>query len=212
MNVNEFFRRAGEPAKRFYQHVAKAAATVAWALAVLIGSAGIPDVAHAESENLSQISNENAETANQYASKARAHYEQGNYAPALDLYLKTLSIREKVLGKEHPDTATTYNNIAKVYDSQGDYPKALEWNLKALSVREKVLGKGHPDTAASYNNIAGVYYNQGAYPVALDWLRKALAIREKILGKEHPETSILKQPRHNLLHEVPLHTKGAKRP
>jgi tetratricopeptide (TPR) repeat protein len=117
LNVNEFFRRADEPAKRSYQHVAKAAAIVAWALAVLISGAGIPDAAYAESENLSQVSNKDAETAKQYASKAWAHYEQSNYAAALDLYRKALSIREEALGKEHPDTAQTYNDIAGVYYS-----------------------------------------------------------------------------------------------
>ncbi|MDR0469050.1 MAG: toll/interleukin-1 receptor domain-containing protein [Peptococcaceae bacterium] len=116
-------------------------------------------------------------------------HHQGDYAKAMEWYLKALAIAEKVLGTEHPDTATTYHNIAGIYRKQGDYPKALEWHSKALAIREKVLGTTHPDTAAAYNNIALVYDNQGDYAMALEWFSKALDIKEKVLGTEHPNTA-----------------------
>jgi len=45
-------------------------------------------------------------------------------------HLRTLTIREKVLGKEHPNTAKTYNNIATVYYHQDEYNIAMEWYKK----------------------------------------------------------------------------------
>jgi len=115
---------------------------------------------------------------------------QGDYAKALEWYLKALDINEKILGNEHPDTATTYNNIASVYNDLGAYKEALEWYKKALDIDEKVLGKEHPYTATTYSNIAKVYHGQGDYKKALDLDMKALDIREKVLGKEHFSTAI----------------------
>ena len=49
----------------------------------------------------------------------------GNYAKALSLYQRALSILEKDPGKDHPDTATCLTNIANLHQAQGDYAKAL---------------------------------------------------------------------------------------
>ena len=116
-------------------------------------------------------------------------YDYGKYKEAEQVYLRLVSLREKMLGKEHPKTATSYNNIGTTYHYLGNHPKALEYFFKDLAISEKVLGKEHPDTATSYNNIGQVYYSQGEYPKALEYFFKALDIREKVLGKEHPSTA-----------------------
>ena len=116
-------------------------------------------------------------------------YDYGKYKESEPIYLRLVSLREKVLGKEHPLTATTYNNIGLTFKKQGDYPKALEYYFKALNIYEKVLGKEHPYTATSYNNIGLTYKKQGDYPKALEYYFKALNIYEKVLGKEHPDTA-----------------------
>ena len=121
---------------------------------------------------------------------ARVYDSQGDYAKALEWYMKELATCKKVLGEEHHDTAAAYNNIAYVYNSQGDYTKALWWYMKSMAISEKVLGKEHPDTATTYNNIGGVYDSQGDYAKALKWNLKALHVREKVLGKEHPGIAI----------------------
>lgn len=113
----------------------------------------------------------------------------GDYSLALDYYLKTLVIHEKVLGTEHPDTATSYNNVGSAYYAMGDYPHALEYCQKDLTICEKVHGVEHPDTATSYNNVGNVFHAMGDYSRALEYYQKALTIREAILGEEHPDTA-----------------------
>jgi tetratricopeptide (TPR) repeat protein len=123
------------------------------------------------------------------AAIASFYNKSADYNASLVWYQKSLTVKEKVLGKDHPDTAITYNNIAGVYNNQGQYDLALEWYLKDLAISEKVLGKDHPDTATTYNNIAGVYDSQGQYDLALEWYQKSLTVKEKVLGKDHPSTA-----------------------
>ena len=56
------------------------------------------------------------------------------YDKAVELYEKSLAVREEVLGKEHSTTATTYNNISTVMLAKGDLVGALEILHKALAV------------------------------------------------------------------------------
>ena len=116
-------------------------------------------------------------------------YDYARYPEAVEVYLRQISLSEKLYGTDHPNTATSYNNLGLVYDNQGAYAQALEYYNKALEIREKVLGKDHPDTATDYNNIGAVFYSQGAYAQALEYYNKALEIQEKLLGEDHPYTA-----------------------
>jgi hypothetical protein len=67
-------------------------------------------------------------------------------ARAEPLYLKSLAIREKLLGAEHPDVATTLKNLAELYRASGRTDEAEPLYRRAVAIAEKVLGKEHPDT------------------------------------------------------------------
>ena len=64
---------------------------------------------------------------------------QGNYSKAEPLYLRSLAISEKVLGKEHPDVATSLNNLALLYWGKGDIARASDFLTRGLAVEEKKL-------------------------------------------------------------------------
>ena len=120
---------------------------------------------------------------------AQFYYKYGPYDKGIEIYLRQITLSEKLYGTDSKETATSYNNIGTVYENQGEYDKALEYYFKALDIYEKVLGKEHSSTATSYNNIGLVYDNQGKYDKALEYHFKALNIRDKVLGKEHPDTA-----------------------
>ena len=120
---------------------------------------------------------------------AQFYYNYGPYDKGIEIYLRQITLSEKLYGSDSIDTSISYNNIGTVYWKQGDFDKALEYHLKALEIREKVLGKEHPYTATSYNNIGLVYWEQGEYEKALEFHFKALEIREKVLGTDHPDTA-----------------------
>jgi tetratricopeptide (TPR) repeat protein len=112
-----------------------------------------------------------------------------NYASALDLYERVLSISKKELGPEHPEVVSTLNNLAVLYKSMGNYTEALPLYERALSISEKVLGQEHPSVASTLNNLAGLYKSMGNYAEALPLYERALSIREKVLGQEHPSVA-----------------------
>ncbi|MBU7583075.1 MAG: CHAT domain-containing protein, partial [Nostoc sp. TH1S01] len=105
-------------------------------------------------------------------------------------YLRSLAIREKVLGKEHPSVAQSLNNLAGLYEAQGNYRQAEPLYLRSLAIFEKVLGKEHPSVAQSLNNLAGLYRAQGNYRQAEPLYLRSLAILEKVLGNVHPSVAM----------------------
>jgi tetratricopeptide (TPR) repeat protein len=112
-----------------------------------------------------------------------------NYAAALPLYERTLSISEKVLGPEHPKVVDTLNNLALLYQSLGNNTEALPLYERALSISEKVLGPEHPSVAAILNNLAGFYQSMANYTKALSLYERTLSIGKKVLGPEHPDVA-----------------------
>ena len=120
---------------------------------------------------------------------AKFQTERVRYEEALPMYVRSLAILEKALGKDHPDVATGLNNLGGLYHAQGEYRKALTIYVRALAICEKSFGKDHPDVATSLNNLAGLYHAQGDYAKALPLNERALAIWEKALGKDHPSVA-----------------------
>ncbi|NJO58207.1 MAG: CHAT domain-containing protein [Richelia sp. RM2_1_2] len=55
------------------------------------------------------------------------------------LYLRSLAILEKVVGKEHPLVATSLNNLAVLSWSQGDITRATNFLTRGLEIEEKNL-------------------------------------------------------------------------
>ena len=125
-----------------------------------------------------------------FFSKAVDFYKTGKYKLSVEILLKSLSIKEKVLGKKHLNTAIGYNRLGALYESKGDYTNALNSLQKSLSIFEEVLGKEDINTAKVYNNISLLYKNMGNYQKALSYLQKSLSIFEEVLGKEDINTAI----------------------
>jgi tetratricopeptide (TPR) repeat protein len=62
--------------------------------------------------------------------------ETGDYARALPLSERSLSIREKALGSEHPDVARSLNNLALLYSQTGDLARAQLLYERSEPVKE----------------------------------------------------------------------------
>jgi len=126
------------------------------------------------------------ESAATWNSRGIQYYNQGDYAKAIECFLKVKEIIEKTLGKEHPSYATSLNNLGSLYMDIGDYAKAERYYLEDIAITEKALGKEHPSYATSLNNLGSLYYSMCDYTKAERYFLEATAIREKALGKEHP--------------------------
>ena len=120
---------------------------------------------------------------------ANLYHDQGIYAEAEPLYVRSLAISEEQLGANHPDTATSMNNLAGLYESTGRYAEAESLYVRSLAIRKEQLGANHLDTASSLNNLAHLYESMGRYAEAEPLYVRSLAISEEHLGASHLHTA-----------------------
>jgi tetratricopeptide (TPR) repeat protein len=120
---------------------------------------------------------------------ANLYHDQGIYAEAEPLYVRSLAISEEQLGANHPDTATSMNNLAGLYESIGRYAEAETLYVRSLAIRKEQLGANHLDTASSLNNLAHLYESMGRYAEAEPLYVRSLAISEEHLGASHLHTA-----------------------
>ena len=73
----------------------------------------------------------------------RVYSALGRYAEAESLFLRSLSIKERVLGPEHPDVAKSLNNLARLHYILGRYAEATEMEARTKAIRTR-HGKENP--------------------------------------------------------------------
>lgn len=75
---------------------------------------------------------------------AREPQARGEWAEAERLYLRSLEIKEKLLGPEHPDLALTLHNLAALFAGTGRAVEAKALYRHALALFKRTLGPEHP--------------------------------------------------------------------
>ena len=113
----------------------------------------------------------------------------GYYEDAYDYIMKSIQIREAVLGENDYNTAVSYSNLAGWFYEQGDYANATLYGEKALSAIIVSLGKENPNTLSVMDNVAVFYREKGEFETALSMHTEVLEIRKKLLGETHYETA-----------------------
>jgi len=79
--------------------------------------------------------------------------KQGQYAEAIPLAEKILTLCDRSLGPEHPETALALSNLATLYSLMGSYDKAKPLYTRSLAIQEKFLGPHHPDTLTTLHSL-----------------------------------------------------------
>ena len=102
---------------------------------------------------------------------ARLYRERGNYALALELYLRCLSWNKNLNNLSHK--ADTYNRIGVVYYEQQIYDQSLTNYREAQAAYKAYLNEW--GVAKSYNNIGLVHQELGQLDSALVYYDLALA-------------------------------------
>jgi tetratricopeptide (TPR) repeat protein len=100
---------------------------------------------------------------------------RGAYEEARQLYLRSLPVFEKTVGREHVATATTLGNLC-IASSHSAWLNAKPICSQALSVREKVFGPNHQEVARSLSDLGLLYAKEGDLARAESFLRRALRI------------------------------------
>ncbi len=121
-----------------------------------------------------------------YAAAFFVAYRDMRLNKSLELALKTLEIKEKVLEPDDILIAQSYNCLGLVYYAMGEYHKSLEYTLMALPMFEEKDAKFNL-IIALLNNAGNAYSILGDYDRALEYHGKSLLIRSIELGEEHPD-------------------------
>ena len=107
---------------------------------------------------------------------AVCYYRKNEVVKAIDLFRKSLEIREELHDDEQLRNA--YNNTAFIYKEAGLIDQSLELNFKALALAEK--RKNNKEIALSLNNIGQLYHKYlGDRPKALEYYKRGLAISQQ---------------------------------
>jgi len=85
--------------------------------------------------------------------------KQCRYDEAKSLYLRSLSLREKIQGLVDPDSAETLLNLGNFYYTIGDNTQAEHYAQRVLALSEQKLGSP-PFTVSSLFLIASLYHRR----------------------------------------------------
>ena len=128
--------------------------------------------------------------ANSYTTEALLQKSLANYNKAIELELKSLTIRNNICGNESFESSISLNNLSTYYSDLGKYKKAIELATAAISTQERTIARTSPDYTASLNNLAGYYFLKGNYAEAIRLATEILNLDEIIFGNEHPNYAI----------------------
>lgn len=118
----------------------------------------------------------NKELSSVYNLLGGVQWARGNYPKAIETFLKTLRLKEKL--HDSIGIANVANNIGIVYDDQKDYKNAVVWYQKALKIyRNKGYNSGIRN---ALNNLGVAYKNLGEYDKAYLVLTESLMMEKKV--------------------------------
>jgi tetratricopeptide (TPR) repeat protein len=136
-----------------------------------------------------QTETDNLDIAARLEDLGAVYYYLGQYDQAEPIYLRSLAIREKLLGRFHLNVAQSLNYLGVLYTAKGQFKQVEAVYKRSLEIRERVLGSDHPDVATSLNNLAVFYSGRELSELAEPLYQRSLAIREKHFGSDHSEVA-----------------------
>jgi tetratricopeptide (TPR) repeat protein len=111
--------------------------------------------------------------------------KQGKLDEALELYEKSLALKQKSVGGNHSTVADSYNNIANVLQEQGKLKEAIVIYKKSLAIKKNALGEEHMSVVHTYNNLANAYIKLDELYEASELYEKILTIKNAQLGEDN---------------------------
>ena len=104
------------------------------------------------------------------------HYEQGQFEQAESLVLRSLALRERLLGPDHPHVAASLGFLCLLEVKRLEPEKAESACLRSYDIRRRALGEQHALVGESLDRLARVRRLQGRHGEAEKLLQQSLAI------------------------------------
>ena len=129
---------------------------------------------------------ESVELADALHEMGTLHLDLGKYGKAAPYFLRSLSLKEKLLGKEDASVAATRAKLGSLYKAKGEFGKAESFYLRALSIYEKHTGKEEITVADIWMDLGDIYLSKRQYVKAEKFYHRSEAINIKARGRGHP--------------------------
>ncbi|KAF2709646.1 putative kinesin, partial [Pleomassaria siparia CBS 279.74] len=113
-----------------------------------------------------------------------------NFPDAIDLALKSMEARLRVLGQEHEDTLCSMSLAGSTYKLRDRWDAAEKLEVQVMETRKKKLGENHPSTLTSMANLASTYRKQGQLGAAEKLAAQVTKTYTEKLGLGHRSTLI----------------------
>ena len=98
------------------------------------------------------------------------------YIEAETVFLRSLALREKILGLNDSITVNTLVDLGNLYSVQGLYNKSEQFLLRALAFREKTLEPNHYKIGELLNTLGVLYTRQGSHSKGESFYLRAISI------------------------------------
>lgn len=115
------------------------------------------------------------------------------YAEAEQALLKSLAIKERLIGNEHPQVLATKSNLAWLYGHTGRWQEARRLYADLVEKRTRLLGADHPDTANARGGLGRTLLETGDLEAAEDEIRRTIDALSIHFGNDHWRTSSAKR-------------------
>ena len=119
---------------------------------------------------------------------ALVHLAAGRVRSGEELLRKTLTARERSLGKTHPRTLLTRLNLAQSLHDNGEHATAEREYRALLELGIPVWGPGHPHSLRVKSRLGSLLAEAGRLDDALELAKAAHAESTDAFGPRHPVT------------------------
>lgn len=131
------------------------------------------------------------------------HSSMSQWKEAEMLFVQTIEITTRVLGRDHPNTLVGIANLGSMYGAQGRWKEAEAILIPVMATSLRVLGEDHISTRTIKANLASIYLHQGRedegeklFMEEIEATQRAIEKlfmdeiekTQKVIGKEHSDT------------------------
>jgi tetratricopeptide (TPR) repeat protein len=116
--------------------------------------------------------------------------EQGRYAAAEPILVRTLDLQRRVLGNAHPDAQLAKNVLGELYLRQARYDEAEPIMLDAVKTQTSIFGDSHPYTFESVMILGRLLDATGRHEEARALLEPGFEEMRSFLGRRDPNVQL----------------------
>ncbi len=112
----------------------------------------------------------------------------GNYSKALEYFIFSKEIKEKLFGTNDTLLTSTYNSVGVSYFMQAQLDQALSYYQKALNLAKLMRTKSNKLIPRISENLGIIYVYFGNYDKAISYFSESIRLKAQIFGVNSVET------------------------